>query len=192
MDNDLISVVVPIYNMQNKISRCIESIINQTYRNIEIVLIDDGSTDDSGIICKKYLHDNRIKYIRIENGGVSNARNVGISNSNGKYICFVDSDDYVENNFIEYLYDNIDENTLPISGFYSIFLNRKIKNNFKFKKSIKKVSFKNINKLIDKVLNCPWNKLFIKDKISSFFDVNIKIGEDLLFVLEYVCQGLLP
>lgn len=94
--NDLISIVVPIYNVQDYLERCIESIILQTYKNIEIILVDDGATDNSGKICDEYLKkDERIKVVHKENGGLSDARNVGKENANGKYIAFIDSDDYV-------------------------------------------------------------------------------------------------
>lgn len=101
----LISVIVPIYNTEKYLNKCISSIINQTYRNLEIILVEDGSTDDSYNICKSYQKkDNRIKLIHISNGGVSNARNIGIQHCNGEYISFVDSDDFIDETYIEYLY----------------------------------------------------------------------------------------
>lgn len=102
---DLISIVVPIYNVEQYLSRCIDSILNQTYKNIEVLLINDGATDNSGKICEQYaVKDKRIRVIHKENGGLSDARNVGIDNANGKYICFVDSDDYVKKEYVETLY----------------------------------------------------------------------------------------
>lgn len=98
--NDLISIVVPIYNVQDYLERCIQSIISQTYKNIEIILVDDGATDNSGKLCDEYLKkDERIKVIHKENGGLSDARNVGKENANGKYIAFIDSDDYIRTKF---------------------------------------------------------------------------------------------
>ena len=94
---DLITVIVPIFNVENYLSKCIESIIKQTYRNLEIILVDDGSTDDSPIICDKYAKlDSRIKVIHKLNGGLSDARNCGMRIAQGRYIAFVDSDDYIE------------------------------------------------------------------------------------------------
>ncbi|MBR1884238.1 MAG: glycosyltransferase [Clostridia bacterium] len=91
-----ISIVVPIYNVEKELERCIESLINQTYKDIEIILVDDGSKDNCPMICDKYMaKDNRIKVIHKENGGLSDARNTGINNSTGDYILFVDSDDYI-------------------------------------------------------------------------------------------------
>ena len=94
--DDLISVIVPVYNVEEYLDRCIESIVNQTYKNLEILLIDDGSTDNSYNICDKWAKkDNRIKVVHKENGGVSSARNVGLDVATGDYIGFVDSDDYI-------------------------------------------------------------------------------------------------
>ena len=105
MDNDLISVVIPIYKVEKYLNKCINSVICQTYTNIEIILVDDGSPDNCGIICDDFAKtDKRIKVIHKENGGLSDARNVGIENATGKYITFIDSDDYVELEYIEYLY----------------------------------------------------------------------------------------
>lgn len=101
----LISVIVPIYKVERYLPQCIDSIIKQTYNNLEIILVDDGSPDQCGIICEKYAKkDNRIKVIHKNNGGLSDARNVAIDVSTGEYILFIDSDDYVATNHIEHLY----------------------------------------------------------------------------------------
>ena len=106
--NELISIIIPVYNVEKYLDRCIKSVINQTYKNIEIILIDDGSTDKSLDICYNYLEqDNRIKVFHKENGGLSSARNYGINSSNGKYLTFIDSDDDIEKDYIEYLYNLI-------------------------------------------------------------------------------------
>ena len=100
----LVSIIVPVYNVDKYLERCIQSLINQTYTNIQILLVDDGSTDNSGEICDKYAKiDRRICTIHKKNEGVSEARNVGIKNSDGAFITFVDSDDYVSKNYIHYL-----------------------------------------------------------------------------------------
>lgn len=104
-----VSVVVPVYNVEQYIGRCIESILNQTHKNLELILVDDGSPDRSGEICDEYaLKDSRIKVIHTENRGVSYARNTGLDNSTGEYLFFVDSDDWIESNHIEKL--------LPVDG----------------------------------------------------------------------------
>lgn len=97
MVSPLISIIVPVYNVEKYIRRCVDSLINQTYRNLEIILVDDGSPDNSGAICDEYAKlDSRIKVIHKENGGVSSARNVGLDNASGEYIVFLDSDDYMD------------------------------------------------------------------------------------------------
>ena len=112
----LISIIVPIYNVELYLKECIESIINQTYKNIEIILIDDGSPDNCGAICDEYAKkDNRIKVIHKENEGVSAARNTGIESCRGEYISFIDADDFVHPDFINDLYSVIDENNSDIS-----------------------------------------------------------------------------
>lgn len=105
---DLISIVIPVYKVELYLEKCIESIINQTYKNLEIIIVDDGSPDNCPKICDEYAQkDNRIKVIHKENGGLSDARNAGIDVAAGKYIAFVDSDDYVSNDYIEYMYNLI-------------------------------------------------------------------------------------
>lgn len=108
MNQPLISIIVPCYNVEKYLSKCIESIIYQTYNNIEILLVDDGSPDNSGKICDDYAQtDNRIKVIHKKNGGLSDARNVAIDIANGEYILFIDSDDYVSVNHVESLFNMI-------------------------------------------------------------------------------------
>lgn len=103
--NPLITVVVPIYNDEKFLSKCIKSIANQYYKHLEIILLDDGSKDNSGNICDAFAKkDNRVKVIHKNNTGVSNTRNVGIKNAKGKYICFVDADDIVSKDYVSYLY----------------------------------------------------------------------------------------
>lgn len=105
---DLISVIIPVYNVEKYLEKCLISVLSQTYQNLEIILIDDGSTDGSGKICDEYSKkDKRIIVIHKENGGLSEARNYGINKVNGKYIVFVDSDDYVSKLYIEKLYETV-------------------------------------------------------------------------------------
>ncbi len=100
-----ISVIVPVYNVEKYLERCVESIFKQTYKNIEIILVDDGSTDNSGKICDKFLKkDERVKVIHKENGGLSDARNAGLEILSGKYIMFVDSDDWISPAMVEKMY----------------------------------------------------------------------------------------
>ena len=113
---DLISVVVPIYNVERFLPICIESIISQSYKKLQIILVDDGSTDNCGNICNEYAsRDERVEVIHKQNGGLSDARNVGIERAKGKYITFVDSDDVIALDMIEYLYELIIENKADMS-----------------------------------------------------------------------------
>ena len=101
----LISVIVPCYNVEEYLPKCIESILNQTYRNLEILLVDDGSPDNCGRICDEYAaKDSRIRIIHKKNGGLSDARNAALDVMTGEYVTFIDSDDYVSDDYVEYLY----------------------------------------------------------------------------------------
>lgn len=110
--NELISVIVPVYNAAKYLTKCIDSIINQTYQNVEIILVDDGSTDGSGEICDRYARrDARVKVIHKRNGGVSSARNCGLDAATGSFVTFVDSDDYLELSFAKMISDDMNEDT---------------------------------------------------------------------------------
>jgi len=117
-----ITVIVPVYNVENYLDKCLDSLVNQTYKNLEIIVINDGSTDNSGIICQEYAQkDNRIVYIEKENGGQSEARNMGLDRITGSYVTFVDSDDWVELNYVENLYKKITEYQadIAVGNYYS-------------------------------------------------------------------------
>ena len=125
---DLITIVIPIYKVQEYLEKCLNSVICQTYTNLEIILVDDGSPDNCGQICDDYAKkDSRIKVIHKENGGLSDARNAGIKNATGKYITFVDSDDYITEDYVEYLYNLIKKNDskLSICGIKTVWKNDK-------------------------------------------------------------------
>ena len=120
--NEKITVIVPVYNVENYLEKCLDSLINQTYKNLEIIVINDDSTDNSGEICQEYAQkDNRIVYIEKENGGLSDARNAGLDRMTGSYVTFVDSDDWVELDYVEILYKKIIEYQADISvgNYYS-------------------------------------------------------------------------
>ena len=109
-DKPLISVIVPIYNVEKWLPRCVDSILSQEYKNLEIFLVDDGSPDGCPTICDEYAEkDKRIKVIHKKNGGLSDARNVAIDVASGEFICFVDSDDYVAPTYVEILYSLIEK-----------------------------------------------------------------------------------
>lgn len=121
IEEALISVIVPVYNVAKYLKKCIESILNQSYHNLEIILVDDGSNDESSIICDMYAErDSRIKVVHKENGGITSARRAGIQESHGMYITFVDGDDWIEHNMYLRLVDHIQKNGVEIiaSGMY--------------------------------------------------------------------------
>ena len=114
---DLISVIVPVYKVEKYLDRCVESIVNQTYKNLEIILVDDGSPDNCGAMCDKWAEkDSRIKVIHKENGGLSDARNAGMNTATGDLMGFVDSDDYISPDMYQLLYENMLENNSDISA----------------------------------------------------------------------------
>lgn len=116
MEEELISVILPIYNVEKYLEKCLKSVINQTYKNLEIILVDDGSKDNSPKICDEYaVKDKRIVVIHKSNGGLSDARNAGIEIAKGKYITLIDSDDYVEEDYVQFLYQLIKENNAEMS-----------------------------------------------------------------------------
>ena len=104
-----VSIVIPVYNVEKYIRQCLESVINQTLKDIEIIIVNDGTKDSSMKIAEEYLSDKRIKIINKENGGLSSARNAGMRIAQGKYICFIDSDDFIEKNMMEELYIAIEK-----------------------------------------------------------------------------------
>lgn len=191
MKKNLISIIVPIYNTEQYLSQCIDSIINQTYSNIEILLLNDGSTDNSLEICKKYEKlDNRIIVIDKKNSGVSDTRNTGIKLAKGKYIMFVDSDDVLDRECVEIIEKNTNSNYLTICDINKF----KGENYYNYAKrktlNIKKVPKKNFLDVYKKeLINSPVGRLYetkiIRDK-KIFFDETISLGEDLLFNLNYL------
>ncbi len=114
--NDLITVVIPAYKVEKFLPKCLDSVLNQTYKKLEIILVEDGSPDNCGKICDDYAKkDKRIKVIHKENGGLSDARNKGIDQATGKYITFIDSDDYIDDDYVECLYKAIKEDNTKMS-----------------------------------------------------------------------------
>ena len=139
-----ISIIVPIYNTEKYLQRCIESLINQTYQNLEIILVNDGSTDNSEKICAKYKKtDNRIKVFSKVNGGQSSARNLALENITGDYIGFVDSDDWIALDTYEYLMNIIEKNSADIAFIERIKTNGKELK--KYNKRPKEVLYENDN-----------------------------------------------
>ena len=163
MQDDIVSIIVPIYNVEKYLKRCIKSILGQTYKKIQIILVDDGSTDNCPAICDEYAEkDNRIKVIHKKNGGLSDARNAGIKHANGKYITFIDSDDYIDQNYIQVLYESIikTKSDIAIAGHKTIYPKKTIIH--KAKSSIQITSEEALYRLLyDKELDTSaWAKLY--------------------------------
>ena len=184
MQNLLISVVVPVYNVEQYIRECVDSIISQTHYHLEIVLVDDGSLDKCPVICDEYAKkDGRIKVIHQKNGGLAKARNVGIENSNGEYITFIDSDDYVVSNYIEMLYRGIIENDADVS--IASFRSFK-KNNIaviedcssQFAAISKKRCFEIYTSISTNPFVSAWNKLYKRNLFSNIRFPEGKLYED--------------
>ena len=194
---ELISIIVPIYNTDCYLRQCLDSIINQSYKNFEVLLVNDGSVDDSAMICKEFAEkDSRIRYFEKENGGVSSARNLGLKNVKGNYITFVDSDDWVEENYLEVLYNALKENEVDISISAHNYFN--MDDNLYYLPSyseeqlhtldIGKVSRDEFLELFPELsslnhdFNCAVSKLFKVDLVKNLlFDESVNYGEDLDF-----------
>lgn len=178
MEKPLISVVLPIYNVEKYLERCVKSVCAQTYQNIEILLIDDGSTDNSRIMCDKYLNeDKRIRVFHKKNGGLSDARNYGIEHARGEFITFIDSDDYVDDDYVEYLYKIIKkyDTNMSICQHKVCYDNGSEKDYGKYgdislnnKECIQKMMFHDV---ID---TSAWAKLY---RINLFCEVRYPIGK---------------
>ena len=188
MNDCLVSVIVPIYNVEKYLNKCIESIINQTYKNLEIILIDDGSTDKSGKICDRFeKKDNRIKVIHQKNAGVSSARNTGIDSADGLWIAFIDSDDWVEENYIKNLIENTSKDVDVVQcGYYRIVEEKKEQIN-----CAGKLEIKNADEFLNGCLNpqtayglCHM-KIIRKSIINDIrFNEKIVVCEDALFNIQ--------
>lgn len=186
----LISIIVPVYNAEKFIIKCLDSIKNQTYKNIEVILVNDGSADKSGKICDDYCKiDSRFKVIHKENEGVSSARNIGLNLMSGDYVCFIDPDDWIEVDMIESLYKLTQkyDSEIATCGYYKEE-NRKIINKIEDPNILTYSNHEALNKILnqDGFKGFLWNKIFssklIKGKI--IFDEDIHFCEDLLFVCQ--------
>ncbi len=186
----LITVIVPVYKVEKYLDRCVESIVNQTYTNLEIILVDDGSPDNCPQMCDAWAQkDNRIKVIHKENGGVSSARNAGIRAANGKYVHFVDSDDWLETTAYEELYNYCFNYDLLVFNAY--FDSNNKKRFYKLEGSVIEDSNEIVESLFNDKLawtNC-WSKMFLLKIIKDndlVFCVNLSYGEDYYYLYNYI------
>ena len=192
----MVSVIVPVYNSEKSLQKCIDSILNQSYKDFELVLVDDGSLDNSGKICDDYsAKDSRVTVAHTKNRGVSSARNTGIDMAQGDFICFIDSDDYVKEDYLERFIDTYNQypNTDSIwCGFRNLTDNNEREIRIIIASDQEKYSFyekKQIMTLHSKWLSqMPWNKMFRSNIIidnNIRFPEDLSLGEDLLFNLKY-------
>ena len=180
-----ISVIVPVYNAEKYLHRCVDSILAQTYTDFELLLINDGSKDSSGSICDEYAaKDSRIRVFHKENGGVSSARNVGLDNAKGDWVAFADSDDFVDNDWLSIYISNINDVDLVIQGYSNdIYLKE---NNFDYKGKVIDVVETLYKKHTLGFLHVKlFNNLIIKNNRVQFNE-NISFREDEDFVLKYL------
>lgn len=206
MDNILISVVVPVYNVEKYLKRCVDSILTQTYTNLEVILIDDGSTDASSNICNEYVDkDRRVRVRHQQNGGLSAARNTGISIAKGDYIAFVDSDDFIHPQMIECLYKGMSENKVMLSvcGFKEVSSDDTMENEFDENGYRVYTAKELLNMYYDydekkTLVIAAWNKLYHRDLLLTYNFPAGKLYEDvyttpkLLFTAEKICVNNSP
>lgn len=187
-----ISIVIPVYNAEKYLARCLDSILNQTFTDYEVILVNDGSKDDSILVCQSYVEkDSRIKLIDKENGGLSSARNTGLKQATGEYIGFVDNDDWISENFYEKLYNTIIETGCDIA-FCDVV--RKNEKKHKIRLNLKSVQVaEEINEKLELAQfnshRGVWNKLYKR----YLFDNGLQFEEgkdyeDGLFTLQALCQ----
>ena len=198
MENQLISIIVPVYNVEEYLKQCLDSILEQTFSNYEVILVNDGSTDSSGLICQEYAEkDARIRYFEKENGGLSDARNYGIEQARGDYLTFVDSDDFLDASHLSILYNALVNNDADISianyanyqtstaTFYLHTFGEYYEKNYTSEELIDDLSFLERN---DLSFSTIWGSLY-KKRVFSFlrFPKGV-IGEDVALIYKMYTQ----
>ena len=192
-----VTVVIPIYNVEKYLNRCIESVAGQTYKNLEIILVDDESPDNCPKICEDWKNrDNRIKVIHKKNGGLSSARNAGLAMAGGRYIGFVDSDDYIKNDMYEKLLKCIIDYNADISVCGVVNDHLIMKKEFKYYNGIK--VFSTSDEILDSYFKYPylgdtcWNKLYKADLWENFRFPEMKCREDIaiLYKIYFSCKKI--
>lgn len=195
MEKDLISVVIPAYNAEVYIGRCLGSIQKQTYNNLEIIVVDDGSSDNTAQIVQDVKKkDHRVRLIKKENEGVSAARNDGVAAASGKYVYFIDSDDFVDSFIIEKLYQAINSKAqLSVCGFTTVFMDKEDAP-FSLYEKISMISIKQYLEKMSQYLysvyyGSLWNKMYLTEIIKENkleFRKDISLAEDFIFNLDYL------
>lgn len=188
--NELISVIVPVYNVERYLEKCVNSIVNQTYKNLEIILVNDGATDSSGDLCDKLaMIDNRIKVYHKENGGLSDARNYGVERATGEYVGFVDSDDYIDAEMYEKLYEAIKKENVDVAecslkviypGKIELFTDEK------YYKVLGKTEYLEEYLTIKKIFGSVWTKLIKSDVAKKLVFPKGKLYEDTYYAYDLI------
>lgn len=190
MESKKISVIIPVYNIQDYLKKCVDSVLNQTYRNLQVVLVDDGSKDQSAEICDFYEKtDPRVMVIHKENGGVSSARNAGVEKADGDYITFVDSDDYLEPEMYERLLGAAEEYSLDVAscGYFHTEEPQKLPltEGVQILNTEKAMEYCIADDFNSTMCGAVWNKLYRAEKLKQylFFPLEYIIGEDMLVTI---------
>lgn len=186
----MISIIIPVYNSEKFLHKCVNSVLHQTFPNWELILVDDGSSDSSGRICDMFAQYNpKVKTIHKKNGGVSSARNAGLDVAIGEYVMFVDSDDWIEPELCQDLVDGIRQSDIVIGGYKAFFAKGQVEHVAKENKVQFPEEFSTISVQLyeNSLLNAPFSKLYRRSLIGTQrFDENTRLGEDFLFNLEYL------
>lgn len=187
----MISIIIPVYKSEKTLAKCIECVLSQSYRELEIIMVVDGPPDSSGILADRMaLMDERIRVIHQQNEGVSAARNRGIEASKGDYVQFVDSDDYLEPDACREMLDAIEngKSDMVIAGFHHLYFGQKIVKipNMEGTYTLKAKEDVFLELYETQFLNMPWNKLYKRKLITENFLKDLSLGEDLLFNIAYM------
>lgn len=187
-DEGKISIIIPVYNSEKWIEKCLNSVLSQTYENIEVIVVNDGSTDESGSICKRIAAmDSRVVFIEEINAGVSAARNTGLCFATGDYIQFVDSDDFVCANLSERLLTHLsDDIDLVVCAYYEWVEGKQYERAADILSGKYMVKDFDVYKKVRRINRVPWNKLFRHSMIKNQFDTHVDLGEDYIFTLDYM------
>ena len=197
MEKGLVSIIVPVFNAEKYLSECVNSLIEQTYDNIEILLIDDGSNDDSLAICKSFENkDKRIKVFSKENGGVSSARNFALQKLTGEYFAFVDSDDYVTKDYVKKMYEFAFGGDLIACGVLRLCqdgtTHEIVESNLEEleNKNLRSIFFLDSCKGLTRTLGSVWRTLFRTEKFADLtFNENLCLGEDCDFIFKAILRA---
>ena len=193
--NELISVIVPVYNVEKYLRRCVESVLAQTYQNLEVILVDDGSTDQSGAICDEATKsDSRIIVIHQKNAGLSAARNTGIRAAQGELICFLDSDDWIEADTIQKAFEASNDTDMVIWGYHADFVDSEEALSNTNMHIAEGLCSQESNSVLNSqtamgLIGYAWNKLYKSALIEGCaFPEGVSLVEDILFNAKIICQ----